>query len=86
MRGFDGFEDVPGLTMAGDESASFSTSILAALDADSAAMAADHPALESLLWDSTVLPLARLLREIGASADARTGAPPAPLRAAEPAS
>jgi glycosyltransferase involved in cell wall biosynthesis len=85
MRGFDGFEDVPGLTMAGDESASFSAAILAALDADSSAMAADHPALESLLWDSTVLPLARLLREIGASADARTGAPPAPLETAEPA-
>ena len=77
MRGFDGFQDVPGLTIAGDDAASFSACILAALSVDAAAIAADHPALGSLLWDSTVLPLVRLLRDIGpaavATADALSG-------------
>jgi hypothetical protein len=63
MRGFDAFREVPNLTIA-DESADFGTAMLAALDGPYKSQGADHPALSSLLWESTVAPLTGMMREI----------------------
>ncbi len=63
MRGFDGFRDVPGMTVASDAVA-FGKAVLAVLDGPFRDSAADHPALSSLLWESTIAPLVELMREI----------------------
>lgn len=70
LRGFDGFEDLAGLTVAGDAPASFREAVLAALERAPERPDADHPALRSLLWDSTVQPIVDLLRRIGSRAGA----------------
>jgi len=63
MRGFDQFRGVPNITVA-DRRADFSTAMLAALDRPYNPQGADHPALSSLLWESTAAPLIGMMREI----------------------
>jgi hypothetical protein len=63
MRGFDAFREVPNMVIA-DGADDFGTAMLAALDRPYSAQGADHPALSSLLWESTVGPLIGMMREI----------------------
>ncbi len=63
MRGFDAFREVPNVVIA-DGSDDFGTAMLAALDRPYGPHGADHPALSSLLWESTVAPLVGMMREI----------------------
>jgi hypothetical protein len=63
MRGFDAFREVPGVTIA-DESVDFGIAMLAALDRPYKSLGAGHPTLSSLLWESTVAPLVKMMREI----------------------
>jgi Glycosyl transferase 4-like domain/Glycosyl transferases group 1 len=63
MRGFDAFREVPNLTIA-DRSVDFGAAMLAALDRPYRTEGGDHPTLSSLLWESTVAPLVRMMREI----------------------
>jgi glycosyltransferase involved in cell wall biosynthesis len=73
MRGYDGFDGVPGLTVAGDSPQAFAAAVLAALDRAPEAPDGSHPKLRALLWDETVQPLVRRLRDLG-----ERGAPAAP--------
>jgi hypothetical protein len=63
MRGFDQFREVPNMTVA-EGSVDFGTAMLAALDRPYRLQGADHPALSSLLWESTIAPLVRMMLEI----------------------
>ena len=63
MRGFDGFREVPGLTVVKDN-VDFGSAMLAVLDRPFELRSADHPALSSLLWESTISPLVELMRDI----------------------
>jgi hypothetical protein len=74
MRGFDMFREVPNVTIA-DGSVDFGTAMLATLDRPYSAQGVDHPALSSLLWESTVAPLVGIMREI--HADQRMPSSPA---------
>jgi hypothetical protein len=62
MRGFDAFREAPKLTIA--EGVDFGTAMLAALNDPYRPQGGDHPALSSLLWESTVAPLVGMMREI----------------------
>jgi glycosyltransferase involved in cell wall biosynthesis len=63
MRGFDGFRNVPGITLAND-ALDFGAALLAVLDSPFQDSGADHPALSELLWEATIAPLVELIREI----------------------
>jgi hypothetical protein len=63
MRGFDAFLEAPNVTIA-DRNVDFGTAMLAALDRPFRPRGEDHPALSSLLWESTVAPLVGMMREI----------------------
>lgn len=63
MRGFDGFRDVPNITIA-DGTVEFGTAMLAALDRHWTPQGVDHPSVSSLLWESTIAPLVGMMREI----------------------
>jgi hypothetical protein len=63
MRGFDAFRQVPNMTAA-EGSVEFGTAMLAALDRPYVQQGVDHPALSSLLWESTIAPLTGMMREI----------------------
>jgi hypothetical protein len=63
MRGFDAFRAVPNVTIA-DGNVDFGTAMRAALDRPYRPQGADHPALSSLLWESTIAPLVGMMRQI----------------------
>jgi hypothetical protein len=63
MRGFDGFRNMPGITLAND-ARDFGAAMLAVLDSPFQGSGADHPALSELLWEATITPLVELMREI----------------------
>jgi hypothetical protein len=63
MRGFDAFREVSNVTIA-DGNVDFGAAMRAALDRPYRPQCADHPALSSLLWESTVAPLVGMMREI----------------------
>jgi Glycosyl transferase 4-like domain/Glycosyl transferases group 1 len=63
MRGFHGFSDVPGMTVA-EADGDFGRAMLAALDRPFQAESPDHPLLASLLWEHTIAPLAAMMRQI----------------------
>jgi hypothetical protein len=64
MRGFDAFREVPNMTIA-DGNVDFGTAMRAALDSPYRPQGTDdHPALCSLLWESTIAPLVGMMREI----------------------
>jgi len=61
MRGFSEFSQAPGFRVAGDP-ASFAGATLDALSRPFQARVPDFPALSSLLWESTIDPIVRLIR------------------------
>jgi hypothetical protein len=63
MRGFDAFRDAPNITVA-DGTVDFGTDMLAALDRPHSHEGPDHPALSSVLWESTIAPIVGLMREM----------------------
>lgn len=74
MRGFEDFRGVGGLTIA-DTPAAFGAALLSALQDRFLSVPTDDPTLAPLLWESTVAPLAGMLREIGASRMSRSSPP-----------
>lgn len=66
MRGFEMASGVPGLRVA-DTAAAFGAAVLDLLDAPAPGVPAGHPALLSLLWETTVAPLVEMLRDTAAA-------------------
>jgi glycosyltransferase involved in cell wall biosynthesis len=63
MRGFDEFRSLPTVTVA-DDAAAFGEALLAALAAPFRRPATDQPALSTLLWESTLIPVVELMQDI----------------------
>lgn len=81
MRGFEAFGQLPNVTIV-DDSTDFCAAILASLDQPSAHNCS-HPALASLLWESSVAPLNELMRDIEAEKLAELGQVASHRQAAE---
>jgi len=82
MRGFEGFRDVPGMTIA-EDGTEFGKAMLKVLDRPFQESSTNHPAIASLLWESTIAPLVKMMREIEEEIIVerrRTSLPPSPAK------